>query len=90
MTLFRRGVPSVTMSARARTVYDVTGAGDTVMAALALAVAAGADLADAAHVANVAAGIAVEHVATTVVTAARLAQALREESPPISSRARSS
>jgi rfaE bifunctional protein kinase chain/domain len=78
MTLFRRSGETVTLSARARTVYDVTGAGDTVMAALALAVAAGADLVDAARIANIAAGIAVEHVATTVVTGARLRQAVSE------------
>jgi D-beta-D-heptose 7-phosphate kinase/D-beta-D-heptose 1-phosphate adenosyltransferase len=76
MTLFRRSRERVKLPARARAVYDVTGAGDTVMAALALAVAAGADLVVAAQIANVAAGIAVEQVATTVVTGTRLAQAV--------------
>ena len=47
-----------------REVYDVTGAGDTVIAAFALAHAAGASFADAARIANHAAGIAVGHVGT--------------------------
>jgi ADP-heptose synthase, bifunctional sugar kinase/adenylyltransferase len=52
----------------AREVYDVTGAGDTVIAALSLAIAAGADLLTAASVANLSAGLAVEQVGTTVLS----------------------
>lgn len=49
----------------ARRVFDVTGAGDTVIATLAAGIAAGADLATASRLANVAAGIVVESVGTT-------------------------
>jgi rfaE bifunctional protein kinase chain/domain len=67
MTLFQKGLDQVDFAALARSVYDVTGAGDTVIATLAASVAAGADLADAAHVANVAAGIVVEQVGTSAI-----------------------
>lgn len=59
-----------------REVYDVTGAGDTVVAAFALAHAAGAGCADAARIANYAAGIVVGHVGTAVPTLAELRAAL--------------
>ena len=52
----------------AREVYDVTGAGDTVIATLTLALAAGAEIADAAHIANHAAGIVVGKVGTATVS----------------------
>jgi D-beta-D-heptose 7-phosphate kinase/D-beta-D-heptose 1-phosphate adenosyltransferase len=52
----------------AREVFDVTGAGDTVIAALAFAHACGRDLPDACRFANAAAGIAVSRVGTTTVT----------------------
>lgn len=58
--------------ATAREVSDVTGAGDTVVATLALACAAGASLAEAAHVANVAAGISVSRFGPAAVTLAEL------------------
>jgi D-beta-D-heptose 7-phosphate kinase/D-beta-D-heptose 1-phosphate adenosyltransferase len=57
----------------AREVYDVTGAGDTVIAVLALAHAAGASFLDAARLANHAAGIVVGHVGTAAPSAAELA-----------------
>lgn len=53
----------------ARDVFDVSGAGDTVLAALALALARGTSVSEAVHIANVAAGIAVSHSGTYVVTA---------------------
>jgi rfaE bifunctional protein kinase chain/domain len=53
---------------RAREVYDVSGAGDTVIGVLALMVAAGADLHDAMRVANHAAGIVVGKLGTAVAT----------------------
>ena len=62
--------------AEAREVYDVSGAGDTVMAALGAAVAAGASLLDAASLANAAAGIVVGKVGTAVVEAKELSSAL--------------
>ena len=60
------------MPAAAREVADVTGAGDTVIATLALAIAAGASLAEAAALANLAAGIAVGRFGPTAVSAADL------------------
>ena len=76
MTLFRRDETPIHFEAMARAVYDVTGAGDTVIATLAASVAAGGDLSDAAHVANVAAGIVVEQVGTTAIRMADLRAAL--------------
>ncbi len=58
---------------RAREVYDVSGAGDTVIGVLALMVAAGSDLAGAMRVANHAAGIVVGKLGTAVVTPDELA-----------------
>lgn len=66
--LFEKGRDSRQFPALARKVYDVTGAGDTVIAALAIAVGAGADLASATQIANAAAGLAVEQVGTATVS----------------------
>jgi bifunctional ADP-heptose synthase (sugar kinase/adenylyltransferase) len=52
---------------RAREVFDVSGAGDTVIATLSAALASGLDLAQSMHVANVAAGIVVGKLGTAVV-----------------------
>lgn len=68
MTLFTRDAPAVHLSAMAREVYDVTGAGDTVVAALSLAIGAGAGLLTASRLANLSAGLAVEQVGTTVLS----------------------
>ena len=64
------------LPASAREVADVTGAGDTVIATMALALAAGATLAEAARLANEAAGIAVAKFGPAVVTPAELLRAL--------------
>ncbi|MEQ8283381.1 MAG: D-glycero-beta-D-manno-heptose-7-phosphate kinase [Parvibaculum sp.] len=66
------------LKAEAREVFDVSGAGDTVVATLACALGAGASLADAARLANSAAGIVVGKVGTAVVHRDELASALRE------------
>jgi len=58
--------------AQAREVYDVTGAGDTVLAYFGLALAAGAPAGDAARLANLAAGVAVARVGTSAVTPAEV------------------
>jgi len=65
------------LAASAREVADVTGAGDTVIATLALAMAAGATLLEAAHLANEAAGIAVGKFGAATVTPAELLHALQ-------------
>ena len=56
----------------AREVFDVSGAGDTVIATLAVMLARGADWARAIHVANLAAGIVVGKLGTAVVSRAEL------------------
>lgn len=68
MSLFQPGAPPTHISAQARTIYDVTGAGDTVVAVLALMLASGLDLLSAAQLANYAAGIVVGKVGTACVT----------------------
>ncbi|MGH7391351.1 MAG: D-glycero-beta-D-manno-heptose-7-phosphate kinase [Candidatus Rokuibacteriota bacterium] len=81
MMLFERGRPALAVPALARAVYDVTGAGDTVIAALALTLAARAGHDVAVRLANTAAGLAVEQVGTTAVTAAQLKDALSMPRP---------
>ena len=75
MSLFRK-VHVVHIPTAAKNVYDVTGAGDTVIAAFTLAYAAGATMEDAAVIANHAAGIVVGEVGTAVVTAEQLRKSL--------------
>jgi D-beta-D-heptose 7-phosphate kinase/D-beta-D-heptose 1-phosphate adenosyltransferase len=66
------------LPATAREVADVTGAGDTVIATMALALAAGATLVEAARLANAAAGLAVEKFGPSVVSPAELLRALEQ------------
>ncbi len=68
MMLFEKNQEITRLKSFARKVYDVTGAGDTVIAALAVALASGADFKTAAKIANTAAGLAVEQVGTTAVS----------------------
>jgi D-beta-D-heptose 7-phosphate kinase/D-beta-D-heptose 1-phosphate adenosyltransferase len=65
----------------ARQVYDVTGAGDTVISALAISLASGYDSITAMHLANAAAGIAVSKVGTTMVGREELLRYLRSSTP---------
>jgi D-beta-D-heptose 7-phosphate kinase/D-beta-D-heptose 1-phosphate adenosyltransferase len=76
MSIFERNGQSWTIPAVARQVYDVTGAGDTVVSTLALALSAKASLPDAAVLANQAAGIVVGMVGTATVTRAQLQEVL--------------
>jgi D-beta-D-heptose 7-phosphate kinase/D-beta-D-heptose 1-phosphate adenosyltransferase len=69
MVLFERDNPPVKVKTAAREVFDVTGAGDTVVATLALALAAGASMTEAALLANQAAGIVVGKLGTATATA---------------------
>jgi len=78
MTLFRRGGAVRTFPTAAREVFDVTGAGDTVVATCALALGAGGSLEDATQLANHAAGIVVGKIGTANVTARELRAALAE------------
>lgn len=75
MTLFA-GDETHHQPAQAREVFDVSGAGDTVIATLAVMLAAGADWDEAIRTANVAAGIVVGKLGTAVVSRAELAAAL--------------
>jgi D-beta-D-heptose 7-phosphate kinase/D-beta-D-heptose 1-phosphate adenosyltransferase len=68
MSLFRAQEPPIHIPTVAHNVFDVTGAGDTVIGTLAVALAAGASLVQATHLANWAAGIVVGKVGTATVT----------------------
>ncbi|HEY2460881.1 MAG TPA: PfkB family carbohydrate kinase [Candidatus Acidoferrum sp.] len=76
VTYARVGQSGVDRAATGRQVFDVTGAGDTVLSVLALAAAAGASLSDAAMLANTAAGVVVSKLGTASVTPQELLQAL--------------
>ena len=81
-------VPSVGetlhLKAQAREVFDVSGAGDTVIATLAAALAAGANIIDAAGLANVAGGIAVSKVGTTPVRTDEILSVLEGQEESVS------
>jgi D-beta-D-heptose 7-phosphate kinase/D-beta-D-heptose 1-phosphate adenosyltransferase len=81
MTLFRRDRPMEHFPTAAREVYDVTGAGDTALATVALALAAGATFEDAAVLANRAAGIVVGKLGTATASAEELVADLRKTAP---------
>ena len=79
MTLLRAAEPPLHLRARAREVYDVTGAGDTVIAVLAASLAARQDLAQATRLANLAAGLVVGKLGAATVSADELRAALQTE-----------
>ena len=79
MALFEKDGAEHHLATEATTVYDVTGAGDTVIAVYTTALSAGAAFAEAADLANHAAGLAVRELGTATVTAAQLADALNEK-----------
>jgi D-beta-D-heptose 7-phosphate kinase/D-beta-D-heptose 1-phosphate adenosyltransferase len=78
VTYARVGQPGVERNATGRQVFDVTGAGDTVLSVLSLAIAAGASLPEGAYLANTAAGVVVGKLGTASVSRAELAAALDE------------
>ena len=78
VTYARVGHAGVERGATGRQVFDVTGAGDTVLSVLALAVAAGAPLPDAAMLANTAAGVVVGKLGTASVSPQELVHALED------------
>lgn len=78
MTLIDRSMNISHLPAATKQIFDVTGAGDTVVAALAVSLAVGHDYRTAASIANTAAGIAVGKVGTTIVTADMLRDTLQE------------
>lgn len=79
MTLLQEGRAPLHLNAQAREVYDVTGAGDTVIGVLAAALAAGEDLAGATALANLAAGIVVGKLGTATVSVTELRSVQGEE-----------
>ncbi|AKL97455.1 D-glycero-beta-D-manno-heptose-7-phosphate kinase [Endomicrobium proavitum] len=78
MTLIDRNGRVTNIPTRAKEVYDVTGAGDTVISTMTLALAAKADLISAAEVANFAAGIVVGKIGTATVTPEELNKTITE------------
>jgi len=77
MSIFEQGKKPLHIPTIARDVFDVTGAGDTVLAVAALALLAGSTIREAAVLANAAAGIVVGKVGTATVTPAELVAVLR-------------
>lgn len=79
MTLFHPPRAPFHIPAQGREVFDVTGAGDTVIAAFSMAAVSGLAWEDAARLANVAAGLVVSKMGTAVVSRQELRAALRQE-----------
>ncbi len=80
MSLFHKGGKRFDVPALSKEVKDVIGAGDTVLAMLCLALANGIDTVQAAHLANTAASIAIEHVGCAKVSLEDLAKRLLQHS----------
>ncbi len=80
MTLLQQGKPALHLPTLAREVFDVTGAGDTVISVLAAALAAGEALEDATAWSNLGAGIVVGKLGTAKVSVDELRHALRDQS----------
>ena len=79
MSLMVRDQPAVHISTRAQEVFDVTGAGDTVVATLGAALAAGLSLPQAMNLSNAAAGLVVAKLGTATVSFEELRQALQPD-----------
>jgi len=82
MAYFERGRPAIFAGTKARQVFDVSGAGDTVVAVLSLALAAGHPMPSAIGLANAAAGVVVSKVGTATVSRAELQEALSPSHDP--------
>ena len=78
MLLVERGAEALMLPTQAREVFDVTGAGDTVIATTAAAIASGTSLPDAARLANLAAGLVVRKIGVASVTRSELQVALHQ------------
>jgi D-beta-D-heptose 7-phosphate kinase/D-beta-D-heptose 1-phosphate adenosyltransferase len=76
MTLFCAGEPPISLAAEAREVFDVTGAGDTVIALMAAGLGGGLSLEEAAALANLGAGLVVRKIGVAGVTPSELRLAL--------------
>jgi len=78
MTLLRPDSPELYLPARAQEVFDVTGAGDTVISVLAASLAAGEGFAEATALANLAASLAVGKLGTAAISGPELRRALHQ------------
>ncbi|WP_299019406.1 bifunctional D-glycero-beta-D-manno-heptose-7-phosphate kinase/D-glycero-beta-D-manno-heptose 1-phosphate adenylyltransferase HldE [uncultured Photobacterium sp.] len=76
MTLLQKGQKPLHMPTQAQEVYDVTGAGDTVISVLAASFAAGKSLSDACKLANAAAGVVVGKLGTSTLSTIELTEAI--------------
>lgn len=81
MTLFEGDNNEFHLPAKAKEVYDVTGAGDTVVSTLAVAMAVGLSKQDACVLANIAASVVVGKLGTSTVTTTELAIAISQQTP---------
>ena len=79
MTLIRDQEPEQHFPARARDVFDVTGAGDTVIAVVAASIAAGSGWSEAVALANIAAGLAVAKLGTAAISAPELRREIQRD-----------
>ncbi len=80
MTLLRPNKAELHLPARAQEVFDVTGAGDTVISVLAASLAAGEDFAEATALANLAASLAVGKLGTAAISGPELRRAIHSDS----------
>jgi len=78
MLLLETGSEPLFLSTQAREVFDVTGAGDTVIATLAAVIASGQDLSSAAALANIAAGLVVRKIGVATVTPSEIRVAMHQ------------
>lgn len=81
MCLFERGKEPFRIATKAQEVFDVSGAGDTVISVFTLALAAGATKRQAADIANYAAGVVVGKMGAVAVTKSELLEAIKEHRP---------
>lgn len=79
MTLVQNGKPAVHISATAKEVFDVVGAGDTVVATLAVCLGAGLELEEAAYFANMAAGLVVAKSGTATISMYELMEEVKRQ-----------
>ena len=89
MVLFDQNKEPYKVRAKARQVYDVSGAGDTVLSVFGLAIASGASFKDAMSIANTAAGIVVGKVGTATISRQELSTALKPYEDTLSSKHKS-
>src|SRR6185369_7131378 len=79
MAIFQAGKKTIKIPTIAQEVFDVSGAGDTVISTYTLARAAGANAIEAAHIANCAAGIVVGKLGVAVTHREELIERIRKE-----------